>query len=223
MFVNSSEMAWILRLVERKTAAGPYTARQLYRWNCSGCHLEDRSGAPPEFPSLVDLGKRRSEETVRRTLRQGGGRMPGFAHLGGDALEAILGFVLHGKDTSVPTGRAGNPLYHLPYGHDGYNRFLDPDGYPAIKPPWGTLNAIDLDKGEIVWQVPLGEIPELAAKGMARTGSENYGGPIVTAGGLVFIGASNFDPQVPGFRQGRRTTLVGSAAAGLGKRNSGHL
>ena len=100
---------------------------------------------------------------------------------------------------AVPADRAGRSLYHLPYGHDGYNRFLDPEGYPAVKPPWGTLNAIDLDKGEIVWQVPLGEFPELAAKGMARTGSENYGGPIVTAGGLVFIGASNFDRKFRAF------------------------
>ncbi len=199
LYVNSSEMAWVLRVVERETPAGPFTARQLYRWNCSGCHRQDRSGSPPEFPSLVGLEQRRPEETVRRTLRRGGGRMPGFAHLGEEVLEAILGFVLYGRDTSVPAARAGRPLYHLPYGHDGYNRFLDPEGYPAIKPPWGTLNAIDLDQGDIAWQVPLGEFPELAAKGMARTGSENYGGPIVTAGGLVFIGASNFDRKFRAF------------------------
>ena len=199
LYVNSSEMAWILRLVKGEAADGPFTARQLYRWNCSGCHRQDRSGTPPEFPSLVGLEQRRSEEMVRRTLRQGGGRMPGFAHLGKEALEAILGFVLHGRESSVPADRAGRPLYQLPYRHDGYNRFLDPEGYPAVKPPWGTLNAIDLDKGEIVWRVPLGEIPELAARGMARTGSENYGGPIVTAGGLVFIGAGNFDRKFRAF------------------------
>jgi quinoprotein glucose dehydrogenase len=73
---------------------------------------------------------------------------------------------------------------------NGYNRFLDKDGYPAIKPPWGLLNAIDLNKGEILWQVPLGEYPELAAKGIPPTGTENFGGTIVTAGGLVFIGGS---------------------------------
>ena len=199
LYVNSSEMAWVLRLVKNKTDQGPVSAKRLYQWNCSGCHRQDRSGAPPEFPSLLDLVQRRSEEMVRRTLRHGGGRMPGFAHLGEEALEAILGFVLYGRDMAVPADRAGSPLYHLPYSHDGYNRFLDPEGYPAVKPPWGTLNAIDLDKGEIVWQVPLGEFPELAAGGMAGTGSENYGGPIVTAGGLVFIGASNFDRKFRAF------------------------
>ena len=55
---------------------------------------------------------------------------------------------------------------------------------------WGTLSAIDLARGEIAWQVPLGEIPELAAQGLGGTGSENYGGPVVTAGGLVFIAAA---------------------------------
>jgi quinoprotein glucose dehydrogenase len=78
----------------------------------------------------------------------------------------------------------------LPFKSTGYKRFLDPDGYPAVKPPWGTLNAIDLNKGEILWQVPLGEYPELTARGISITGTELYGGPAVTAGGLVFIAAS---------------------------------
>jgi quinoprotein glucose dehydrogenase len=81
----------------------------------------------------------------------------------------------------------------LNYTTDGYNKFLDPDGYPAIAPPWGTLNAINLDTGEYVWKIPFGEFPELAAKGLKDTGTENYGGGIVTAGGLFFIGATNHD------------------------------
>lgn len=85
------------------------------------------------------------------------------------------------------------------YAFTGYNKFLDPDGYPAVAPPWGTLNAIDLNTGRYLWKIPLGEYPELVAKGMAATGSENYGGPIVTAGGLVFIGATIYDRKLRAF------------------------
>ena len=67
---------------------------------------------------------------------------------------------------------------------------FDQAGYPGLKPPWGTLNAIDLNKGEILWKVPLGEYPELIAKGLPPTGTQNLGGSAVTAGGLVFIGAT---------------------------------
>jgi quinoprotein glucose dehydrogenase len=68
-----------------------------------------------------------------------------------------------------------------------------------VAPPWGTLNAIDLNTGKYAWKVPLGEIPELAAKGLTNTGSENYGGSVVTSGGLLFIGATNFDRQFRAF------------------------
>ena len=81
----------------------------------------------------------------------------------------------------------------------GYRKFLDPDGYPAVAPPWGTLNAIDLNTGKYLWKIPLGNYPELAAKGMADTGTENYGGPILTAGGVLFIGATLFDRKLHAF------------------------
>ena len=81
----------------------------------------------------------------------------------------------------------------------GYRRFLDPDGYPAVATPWGTLNALDLNTGKYLWRIPLGQYPELVAKGMPDTGTENYGGPIVTAGGLLFIGATNFDKKFRAF------------------------
>src|SRR5690606_18252943 len=91
------------------------------------------------------------------------------------------------------------PLHDaLPISNNGLNRFLDPDGYPAMKPPWGTLNAIDLNTGEYLWKVPLGEFPELTEKGVPITGTENYGGPIVTAGGLVFIAATR-DEKIRAF------------------------
>ena len=115
--------------------------------------------------------------------------------------EAVVGFLLGEPETvaardqpagwqtyapDLPVAGAAPP----PYTHTGYNRWLDPDGYPAVKPPWGTLNAIDLNTGDYLWRVPLGEYPELIARGLPVTGSENYGGPLVTAGGLLFIGAT---------------------------------
>jgi quinoprotein glucose dehydrogenase len=82
------------------------------------------------------------------------------------------------------------PASEQPYGHRGYIQFRDPDGYPANKPPWGNLTAIDLNRGRHAWQVPLGEHEELSARGIPPTGTENFGGTIVTAGGLVFIGGT---------------------------------
>ena len=87
----------------------------------------------------------------------------------------------------------------MKYRFTGFKKFLDAEGYPAIAPPWGTLNAIDLNTGDYAWTIPLGEYPELAAQGLANTGSENYGGPLVTAGGVVFIGATNFDRKFHAF------------------------
>ena len=99
----------------------------------------------------------------------------------------------------MPAGAGIKPSNNLKYKTVGYNRIVDPQGYPAVEPPWGTLNAINLDTGEFAWKIPLGEFPELAAKGMRGTGSENYGGPVVTASGLLFIGATNYDRKFRAF------------------------
>ena len=114
--------------------------------------------------------------------------MPGFARLGDDAVHAVVDYVYSGIDRTAKTVAASSGASK--FVSDGYNRFLDADGYPAIQPPWGTLTAINMDTGKFAWKLPLGEYPELAAKGMTNTGSENYGGPIVTAGGLLFIAAT---------------------------------
>src|SRR5208283_5473531 len=108
-------------------------------------------------------------------------------------LTALLEYILSGenKELTPQAAEANVPKYRF----TGYHKFLDPNGYPAVSPPWGTLNAINLNTGEYAWKIPLGEYPELAAKGIKDTGTENYGGPVVTKSGLLFIGATNFDKK----------------------------
>ena len=190
-YVNANEMAWVLRLVPQKPRTGEANGREIFLRNCSACHRADRTGAPPEFPSLIGLADRYEEGSVQQLIAQGQGRMPGFANLGHDQLQAVFEYVYYGKETTVKDN-GPSPL-DAKYISDGYNKFLDKDGYPAIQPPWGTLTAIDLNSGKTAWKMPLGEYPELAAQGLTGTGSENYGGPVVTAGGLLFIGATNYD------------------------------
>src|SRR5271156_4738864 len=191
LYVNANEMAWVLRLVPQKPRTAEANGRDIFLRNCSACHRSDMTGTPPEFPSLIGVADRYDEGTVKQLISQGAGRMPGFANLGKDQLQAVFEYVYYGKEMVVKD-KGPSPL-DVKYISDGYNKFLDIDGYPAIQPPWGTLTAIDLNSGKTVWKIPLGEYPELAAQGLNGTGSENYGGAVVTAGGLLFIGATNYD------------------------------
>lgn len=208
LYVNANEMAWILSMI--KTDGGQTLGAQTYLQNCAGCHGANRQGNGAGIPSLVDVAQRLNREQALQVVTQGRAMMPPWGFLPEVQRQAVVGFLL-GQDEAAPrptlapeaaaaTKQPGwetyvsdrSPVPHPapPYTHTGYNRFLDPDGYPAVRPPWGTLNAIDLNTGEYLWRVPLGEYPELVAQGRAPTGTENYGGPVVTAGGLLFIGAS---------------------------------
>jgi quinoprotein glucose dehydrogenase len=193
LYVNASEMPWILQMVDltelRDGAAR--RSRMLYAQHCLYCHGVQRQGDPAgEYPPLVDLARRMTREDIRTMLREGKGKMPPFEYLPEGRLEELISFVLAPitPPASPPSGEHFDSMPEL--GNTGYNRFLDPDGYPAVKPPWGTLTAIELSRGEITWQRVLGELPELTARGIPPTGTENYGGPIVTAGGVLFIAAT---------------------------------
>ena len=199
LYVNSNEMAWVLRLVERPKPKERATGSDLYLSHCANCHGQNLEGTPPEFPSLVKIGEKLKGPQVAQLVGEGKGRMPGFAYLGQPGVEALTRYLVSGEEITVEVEtEAASPLW-MKYTHDGYNKLLDPDGYPAVAPPWGTLNAINLDSGEIAWKIPFGEFPELVKKGMRNTGSENYGGPLVTAGGLLFIGATNHDSKFHAF------------------------
>ncbi|MCC5908043.1 MAG: PQQ-binding-like beta-propeller repeat protein [Balneolaceae bacterium] len=193
LYVNSNEMPWILEMVETDAVAdGLSRAERIYSLNCAACHGSNRTGAQHGAnPSLVDIGDRMDFNELFDVIYNGRGVMPTFNYLTDDEIELLIEFL---KDPDAPEVDAAEiDMSRAPdvlYTHTGYNRWFDPEGYPAIKPPWGTLNAIDLNTGEHIWNIPLGEFEELTERGIPQTGTENYGGPVVTAGGLLFIGAT---------------------------------
>jgi len=198
LYVNANEMPWILTMFEIYPDDGSKTislGRNSYAQFCSSCHGMDRKGGSymGEIPSLVNIALRKSKEGIIEMIQNGKGVMPGFSWLDEKRVEAIADFLIETESEDNPVVQVvqEDNINRIPkFAHTGYNRFKDENGYPAVKPPWGTLNAIDLNKGEIVWKVPLGEFDELTEKGIPPTGTENYGGPVVTAGGLIFIAAS---------------------------------
>jgi quinoprotein glucose dehydrogenase len=190
LYVNANEQPWIIKLIANNDTA-------LYNSKCATCHREDKKGGATG-PSLEQVATKYTRDELAALIRQGTGRMPGFPDMGARNITDLVEYLMTGKDKATDPAIANDPS-RLKYRSDGESIFLDPDGYPAITPPWGTLNAIDLNSGAIRWKIPLGEYPELAAKGLRNTGSDNYGGPLVTAGGLVFIAATNFDRKFRAF------------------------
>jgi quinoprotein glucose dehydrogenase len=198
-YVNVNEMPWIMQMVETKRADGTPLPRgeRDYMLNCGPCHGLDRKGnLPGGFPSLIDVEKRKTRDQIALITKQGAGRMPAFDRLSDSDRDGILDYVTGVKKQLSATREerkdAPRPSEDKspPYAFGGFHRYLDAEGYPAIKPPWGTLNAVDLNTGELKWKVALGEYKELKKRVVAPTGTENYGGPVVTAGGLIFIGAT---------------------------------
>jgi quinoprotein glucose dehydrogenase len=198
LYVNATEMAWTGGLVAADQGAS--LGAQVYQGQCAVCHGQDRTGSPPAFPSLVDVTRRLTPEKIADVTRNGTARMPGFPGVDEGQMKALLHYLEAGEEGSGK--ELAGEYAQEQYTFTGYRKFLDPDGYPAIAPPWGTLNAIDLKTGKYLWKIPLGEYPALAENGMKNTGSENYGGPIVTAGGLVFIGATVYDRKFRAFDSG---------------------
>jgi quinoprotein glucose dehydrogenase len=196
LYVGSTEMAWTGGLSEAEQGGG--AGARTYQNQCAVCHGVNRAGAPPAFPSLVNVLNRLTAQQVTEDVKHGTGRMPSFPSIDAPALASLLDYLRTDASPASEVGKepANGPAQYI---FTGYRKFLDPDGYPAISPPWGTLNAIDLQTGKYLWKIPLGEYPELVKQGIRNTGSELYGGPIVTAGGIVFIGATVYDRQFHAF------------------------
>lgn len=210
LYQNSNDDPWIVEMIdskaENKEMEAANTAEGLYALNCATCHGKDRKGTA-EFPSLMGINDRLSFQQVTSLLKTGLGRMPSFRHISEESRRAIAAYILELPQGMHPEASEGKPEdevktdrfgYEPRYVKKNWRRLTDQDGYPSIKPPWGTLNAIDLNTGDYLWRVPLGEYPELTEKGIPITGRVNYGGPIVTASGLVFI-AGTGDEQIRAF------------------------
>jgi quinoprotein glucose dehydrogenase len=168
--------------------------RLVFETNCMSCHATDLMGigvAPP----LRGVRFRLSEADITRQVRSGTNGMPAFPNLSELDLKSLADYLLL-RDRDIPVANARSERPH--YSFTGYPRFLDNEGYPASKPPWGTLNCLDLNTGKLIWKVPLGEYPALAAQGIPPTGTENYGGAIVTAGGLLFCSGTR-DSKIRAF------------------------
>ena len=202
MYINASDSPWTGGL--QRIEGGDPGAR-IYQAQCGTCHGQDLSGSS-EFPASSGIFKRMNSTSIAETVHTGKGRMPSFPSITEQQMAQLITFLKNGQATAItgplpPEGiapkaeRRTRASGTAEYAFTGYRKFEEPEGYPAVKPPWGSLNAIDLNTGKYLFKITLGE-PELTAKGLPPTGSENYGGPVITAGGLVFIAATHYDRKI---------------------------
>ncbi|WP_219846587.1 pyrroloquinoline quinone-dependent dehydrogenase [Salinibacter sp. 10B] len=212
LYVNSNEVPWVMTMLPAGADAvgeagggdEPFAVgEQAYRTHCMSCHGPDRTGGG-DFPSLKHVGRQYEPQALVHLIRNGRRMMPGFDYLSAGKEKAIVNFLLrrehYALDPDTIRTSEEESSDSPPYVMAGYDKFRTPEGYPAVSPPWGTLNAINLATGEFLWRTPLGTYPELAADGIPPTGTENYGGPVATAGGLVFI-AATLDKKIRAFHQ----------------------
>ena len=194
LYINSNEMAWFLQMRSNDDKGEKLTAgERIYRQNCAVCHMTNRSGSQASgYPSLLAIETRLSKKNIYNIITQGKAMMPGFPHIVEKDREELINFLTDKSDNKKvkEITETNNKQPYLPFHHTGYSKFLDQNGLPAISPPWGTLNALDLNTGEYLWKVPLGETESLRDLGYPTTGTENYGGSVVTKNGLLFIAAT---------------------------------
>src|SRR5450432_1100173 len=213
-YQNANNGLWKLQMesgsIHVKELKSVSKGESLYISHCSVCHGKNKKGNGADIPGLLNINVRLNESEISHIIQNGERRMPSFAQLDLSECRALVEFITDKQKQPVTqikksqkTVRGIDPKkndfpYTPPYHAKIWTKVFDQQGYPGIKPPWGTLNAIDLKSGDYVWRVPLGEYPELTKKGIPATGTENYGGPLVTSGGLVFIAATR-DEKIRAF------------------------
>ncbi|MCD8535617.1 MAG: c-type cytochrome [Verrucomicrobia bacterium] len=207
LYVTSNELPWITMLhyleqdEEDEASAPKSPGRLVYEANCLACHGARRQGLATAPPLLaVKYGS--DKPTIMKLLETGRNLMPAFKHLSADQKTQVTDYLLGIEDHAKTEQKSQDSIFDKPpkYTFSGYIKLLDNEGHPGCKPPWGTLNCIDLNTGLLRWKVPLGEYAELTKRGIPKTGTENFGGASVTAGGLVFAGGTR-DHKIRAFNK----------------------
>ena len=194
LYFNSNEMAWLLQMRISDDKFEKLTVgERIYRQNCAVCHMTNRSGSQASgYPSLLAVKNRLTDKNIHNIIMQGKGMMPGFPQISEKNRQELMSFLTDKSDNKKvkEMTETKSKESYMPFQHMSYTKFLDQNGLPAISPPWGTLQALDLNTGEYLWKVPLGETESLRELGQPTTGTENYGGSVVTENGLLFIAAT---------------------------------
>ena len=223
LYVSANRLGWMISVFRDddppENSASPKShGRVVYETACAQCHGLNKMGigvAPP----LRGLRFRLNNADIVRQVRTGTNGMTSFPNMSEADLQALTDYLLLREGgASVPSVKSERPRYSF----TGYPRFVDNEGYPASKPPWGTLNCLDLNTGKLVWTVPLGEYPALAEEGVPKTGTENYGGAIVTAGGLLFCSGTR-DSKIRAFDKQTGAELWSGKVTMGGQRATGHV
>lgn len=198
LYINSNQIPWTIRM----TANSKFdeVGQSIYTNYCGTCHGLDRKGNPPTIPGLMNLSNLYTADSLQFLLQKGRGAMPAFGHISSEDRMILIDYLL-GKTNSVEDKKELEskksrlyPRYYM----NGYQKLTTREGIYGSNPPWGNLTALDMNTGKKKWQVTLGEIDSLSTKGFEPTGTENYGGPVVTAGGILFIAATK-DEKIRAF------------------------
>jgi len=193
IYLNVNNWVSLGTLVDADAYRQSGEGERTYREQCMACHGAQLEGVPPAFPSLVDVDQRLSSEEIADVILNGRNYMPGFPLLATATVTNVVSFLASGQDSVAPGRRMRDRSGNAKYGFTGYRTWFDPEGYPAWQTPWATFNAIDMNTGQYLWTVPFGEYKELADNGYGNTGSENHGGAVLTATGVLFAGGTEKD------------------------------